>query len=173
MSFLSQRFLYCSQSYKGLSRAFCTSSHLCKNLRAGKKQYPRKGQHNFTYEEINPPYTIGVRKSWNSWNTTNLHGETGSPEIIFEDVFVRKFLAGTFPQTYDERNRIIIKHRQNLVDITMVVKENSRLLRHKALTELHFLQVYSEELLSRFLKRPVKLDIQCMNNEKVLKETVF
>jgi hypothetical protein len=102
-----------------------------------------------------------------------LHGEEGSPEIIFEDIFVRKFLAGTFPQTYDERNPIIIKHRQNFIDITMVVKENSRQLRNKALTELHFLQVYSEELLTRFLKCPVHLNIQCMNNEKVLKETVF
>ncbi|XP_062587854.1 small ribosomal subunit protein uS3m-like, partial [Saccostrea cucullata] len=127
MATLSQRVLCCSSRYKSLSRTFCTSAQLCKNLRSGKKQYPKKGEHNFTYEEINPPYTIGVRKSWNSWNTTNLHGETGAPQIIFEDIFIRKFLAGTFPLVYEPGTEIMIRRRQNLIDITMVTKETTRM----------------------------------------------
>lgn len=128
-----------------------------------------------SYEVSLPPDAIGVKKSWNSWNTTNLHGEKGSPSVIFEDIFIRKFLLGTFPGMYQETTPIIIRRRQNLIDISITMNESpiTKGLVEKGIPRIHFLHGYSEELLSRFLKCPVKLDIHCSDFRKVDKETRF
>lgn len=105
----------------------------------------------------------------------NLHGEKGSPSVIFEDIFIRKFLEGTFPTMYHDTTPIVIRRRQNLIDISIWMRENpiTKGIVEKGIPRLHFLHGYSEELLSRFLKCPVKLDIHCVDFEKVEKETRF
>lgn len=105
----------------------------------------------------------------------NLHGEKGSPSVIFEDIFIRKFLEGTFPTMYQETTPIVIRRRQNLIDISIWMKESpvTKGIVEKGIPRLHFLHGYSEELLSRFLKCPVKLDIHCVDFDKVDKDTKF
>ena len=105
----------------------------------------------------------------------NLKGEKGSSQVIFEDIFIRKFLEGTFPLFYETKTPIIIRRRQNLIDISMMLSESTvfNSFREKGIPRVHFLVTYSEELLSRFLKCPVKLDIQCVDLKKVLNETKF
>lgn len=173
MASLSQRFFSHSSTCGKLARTFSTSSHLSKNLRAGKIHNPK----NFpvSYEVTWPPDAIGVKKAWNSWDTTNLHGEKGSPSVIFEDIFIRKFLEGTFPTMYQETTPIVIRRRQNLIDISIWMKESpvTKGIVEKGIPRLHFLHGYSEELLSRFLKCPVKLDIHCVDFDKVDKDTKF
>lgn len=51
-----------------------------------------------TYEQAKKPHQIGVLKSWNSWNTTNLHEQTQHTGIVtWQDALIRLFVTGTFP----------------------------------------------------------------------------
>lgn len=65
---LFQRFFSHSSTCGKLARTFCTSSHLLKNLRAGKIHNPKNFR--LSYEVTWPPDAIGVKKAWNSWNTS-------------------------------------------------------------------------------------------------------
>lgn len=50
-------------------RMICTSVVCLKNIRAATPKTTQNRSKPLTYEEANFPYTIGVKKSWNSWNT--------------------------------------------------------------------------------------------------------
>ena len=52
-------------------RRICTSTLLLKNIRSATPKVTPNQSKPLTYEEANFPYNIGVRKSWNSWNTGN------------------------------------------------------------------------------------------------------
>ena len=47
----------------------CTTAVCHKNIRSGVPKITQNRSKPLTYEEAQPPYRIGVRKSWNSWNT--------------------------------------------------------------------------------------------------------
>lgn len=51
-----------------------------------------------TYEQSKKPHQIGVLKSWNSWNTSNIHGEDHYTGVLtYQDSLIRLFINGTFP----------------------------------------------------------------------------
>ena len=54
------------------SRSLATSTVCLKNIRAVTPKVTNNRSKPLTYEEANYPYTIGVKKSWNSWNTSKL-----------------------------------------------------------------------------------------------------
>lgn len=71
---------------------------LGKNTRAGVVRRTRNRSIPLTYEQTKKPHQIGVMKSWNSWNTSNLKDETQyTSEITLHDEFIRMFIKGTFP----------------------------------------------------------------------------
>lgn len=88
------------QSMVGWLRAshLHTSSCMLKNTRAGVVRRTRNQSTPLTYEQTKKPQQIGVLKSWNSWNTSNLENESRyTADITTQDQFIRLFIRGTFP----------------------------------------------------------------------------
>uniref|UniRef100_A0A0V0GBZ1 Putative mitochondrial ribosomal protein s24 n=1 Tax=Triatoma dimidiata TaxID=72491 RepID=A0A0V0GBZ1_TRIDM len=104
-----------------------------------------------------PPPRIAHFKSWNSWNTSNVLDGVRPAETIFEDIFIRKFLTGTWHNLF--LSEIIIKRQHNLIRIAGIV------LQSLPPRKLYFLIGYSEELLSYWLQCPVKLELQTTPNK--------
>ncbi|XP_071954453.1 small ribosomal subunit protein uS3mA-like [Antedon mediterranea] len=159
MKFLRWRILTRAPLQKHVTRLFQTSTVACKST-AGKVKVS-KGEKPITYEQANPPFNIGVRKGWNTHHTANLDNEAGSAERVFEDVFLRKFIYGTFHGCL--ATDMIIKRRANMIILSMV------LMRVIAPQKMYFLAGYTEELLSHWFKCPIKLEIQVVNDKPIYK----
>uniref|UniRef100_A0A9L0SRL0 Mitochondrial ribosomal protein S24 n=1 Tax=Equus caballus TaxID=9796 RepID=A0A9L0SRL0_HORSE len=114
-----------------------------------------------TYEEAHAPHHIAHRKGWLSLHTGNLDGEAHAAERTVEDVFLRKFMLGTFPGCLADQ--IILKRRANQVEICALV------LRQLPAHKFYFLVGYSETLLSHFYKCPVRLHLQTVPSKVVYK----
>ncbi|XP_070545106.1 small ribosomal subunit protein uS3mA-like [Ptychodera flava] len=147
------------QAFIQEARCLQTTAVCCKK-KAGHVKVG-KGFKPVTYEQANPPYRIGVRKSWNSLHTANLHEEEGAPERTVEDVFIRKFIYGTFHNTLAAET--IIKRRANQIIICLVLR------RMMPPGKYYFLIAYSEALLSYWLKCIVKLEVQVVDDMPIYK----
>ena len=80
-------------------RCFVTSNYLSKNLRSGVIKAISRRLQPLTYEQAKYPEHIGILKSWNSWNTTNLYQEKlHLKTIVWQDAVIRKLLHGVFSQ---------------------------------------------------------------------------
>lgn len=91
----------------------------------------------------------------------NLQGEEGAAERTVEDVFIRRFMFGTFHNCL--ANEIVIKRRGNLIIVCAIM------LQKLPPQKFYFLIGYTESLLSHFYKCPVKLDIQTLQDKAVYK----
>lgn len=101
---------------------------------------------------------IGVRKSWNTFSTSGLIDGIRTAETSHEDVFIRKFLTGTWPRML--ASDALIKRRQNQIFISFIA------LRVLNPQRMYFLIGFTEEVLSYVLKSPVKLEIQTVADEE-------
>ncbi|XP_074837835.1 small ribosomal subunit protein uS3m [Carettochelys insculpta] len=120
-----------------------------------------KGDKPVTYEQAHPPHYIAHRKAWLSLHTSNLDGEGGAAERTVEDVFIRKFIYGTFHGCL--ANEVVLKRRANMLIICAVFLQ--RLPAHK----FYFLLAYTEVLLSFLYKCPVRLEVQTVPEKVVYK----
>ncbi|KAM8974876.1 small ribosomal subunit protein uS3m [Pelodytes ibericus] len=120
-----------------------------------------KGDKPVTYEEAHPPHYIAHRKGWLSQHSSNLDGEGGAAERTIEDVFVRKFIYGTFHGCL--ANEIVIKRRANLLVICAI------LIRRISPQKFYFLIGYTETLLSYLYKCPVKMEVQTVEQKVIYK----
>lgn len=120
--------------------------------KAGRHKTSLRRDKPLTYEEANKPDQIGVRKSWNSFNTTGLEGGIRLAETAHEDLFIRKFVHGTWPRLLV--SDVIIKRRANQIIINFVA---ARMMQP---SKYYFLVGYTEELLSYVLKSPIKIELQ-------------
>ena len=77
--------------------------------------------------------------------------------MFIEDMFIRKFLKGTWSGGMF-LSEIIIKRQHNTVRIAGIIKP--LVIPRK----MYFLIGYSEEMLSLWLKCPVKLELQIVND---------
>lgn len=91
----------------------------------------------------------------------NLKGEGGAAERVIEDIFIRRFMFGTFYNCL--ANEIVIKRRGNILIVCALMLQ--KLPPHK----MYFLIGYSESLLSHLYKCPVKLEIQTLQDKVVYK----
>ncbi|KAJ8921517.1 hypothetical protein NQ315_003135 [Exocentrus adspersus] len=125
---------------------------------AGRYRVTHRGDFPLTYEMANPPHQIAHRKSWNSWNTSNIVGGVRPAETAVEDVFIRKFMSGTWHNLFV--SEIIIKRQYNIIRIAGIIQRtvNPR--------KLYFLIGYTEELLSFWLQCPIKLELQTVAERK-------
>lgn len=139
------------------TRSFVTTG-VCLKKVAGRFKVSVRGDKPLTYEQANPPHVIGHRKSWNSWNTSNLMDGIRRSETATEDFFIRRFMAGTWHKLF--LSEVIIKRRGNLIVVGGIVIQN--LLPRK----MYFLIGYTEQLLSYVLKCPVKLELQTVSDRK-------
>lgn len=118
---------------------------------------PRKSNNNsiiLNYEQAQFAEKIGVTKSWNSWNTSNLLDSKREAESARDDILIRKFIYGTFHELL--ASEIIIKRRFNTINIGFLI----RLPNLNFVQKVYFLNGYSEELLSCLLKCVVRIQPQ-------------
>lgn len=128
--------------------------------RAGRHKPTKRRDKPLTYEEANKPDQIGVRKSFNSLNTTGLVNNLRAAETSHEDLFIRKFVHGTWPRLL--ASDVIIKRRANQIIVSFMA------IRMTAPTKFYFLIGYTEEILSYVLKCIVKLEIQTIEDRSDL-----
>ena len=123
-----------------------------------------------TYEQSMRPDDIGRKKGFNSFNTSQLEGTFLDREAMgqdlphktfVEDIFIRTFMYGTWPEMIS--SELIIKRHHNLIRIAAIINRSVNQPRH-----VYFLIGYSEELLSYWLKCPVKLEIQTVEHDNDL-----
>ncbi|VDM05838.1 unnamed protein product [Schistocephalus solidus] len=127
------------------------SSALLKNSKSGVVRRTRNMSQPLTYEQAKKPHQIGVLKSWNSWNSINLHEETEYTGVVtWHDALIRLFILGTFPTHV--LSEVIIKRQANMVHISFLL--SNRL----SATEIYFLIGYAEQMLSMLLRSPVKIE---------------
>ncbi|XP_067396363.1 small ribosomal subunit protein uS3m [Emydura macquarii macquarii] len=141
------------------SRALQTTAVCHKNQAA--RVRGGKGDKPVTYEQAHPPHYIAHRKGWLSQHTSNLDGEDGAAERTLEDVFIRKFIYGTFHGCL--ANEIVLKRRANVLVICAVF------LQCLPAYKFYFLIGYTEALLSYFYKCPVKLEVQTVPEKVIYK----
>lgn len=171
----------CSQAIAATAAAFHTSP-VCSRVQAGRYRVTTKRNRALTYEMANPPHYIAHRKAWNSWNTctyknfiiTNtifylnefylllhtasmLDGQRASQTAI-EDVFMRKFMTGTWHALI--LSEVIIKRQHNMIRISAIVRQAI------SPRKVYFLIGYTEELLSYWLQCPVTLELQTVADKK-------
>ncbi|XP_074054496.1 small ribosomal subunit protein uS3m [Macrotis lagotis] len=140
-------------------RGLHATAACCKNRAA--RVRVGKGDKPVTYEQAHPPHYIAHRKGWLSLHTGNLHGEDGAAERTVEDVFIRKFLRGTFPGCLADE--AVLKRRHNELLVCAL------LLRRLPPAKLYFLLGYSEALLAALYKCPVRLCLQTLAARPVYK----
>ncbi|XP_065574220.1 small ribosomal subunit protein uS3m-like [Artemia franciscana] len=133
------------------------SSVVCDRKQSGRYKVTLRQDFPLTYEMANPPYQIGHRKSWNSWNTCNLWEGLRSAETAVEDMFIRKFMSGTWHNLF--ASEIIIKRQHNMIRIGGIIT------RDLPPRKYYFLIGYTEELLSYWLQCPVKLELQTVESK--------
>ncbi|XP_072165377.1 small ribosomal subunit protein uS3m-like [Diadema setosum] len=136
------------------------TSAACHKTVAGRVRVS-KGEKPVTYEEVHPPHYIGVRKSWNSKHTANLEREVGAAERTLEDLFIKKFIYGTFHNCL--ATELIIKRRANKITLSAIMR------RTQSPQKYYFLIGYTEELLSHWFKCPVRMEVQIVDDKPVYK----
>lgn len=127
------------------------------NKRSGVPRHKRNPTP-LTYERTIAPSGIGHHKSWLAWNTSSF------PELSWdhagrvgvEDVFIRRFLAGTFHQMFVDE--LIIKRRGNEVRIAGIICLATPYFTVSR-RQVYFLVGFSEQMLSYILKCPVTLEL--------------
>nr|CAG4638161.1 EOG090X0I6M [Chydorus sphaericus] len=140
-----------------LVRQFHASSVCCR-VQSGRYKITPKKDRPLTYEMANPPYLIAHRKSWNSWDTSTLHEGLRASETAIEDIFIRRFMNGTWHDLFC--SEIIIKRQHNIIRIAGLVRQST------PARKMYFLIGYSEELLSNWLQCPVKLELQTIEKRE-------
>ncbi|KAM8853189.1 small ribosomal subunit protein uS3m [Synchiropus picturatus] len=120
-----------------------------------------KGDRPLTYEQAHKPHHIGHRKGWLSQHTSNLRSEDGAADRTVEDMFIRRFIAGTFHNCL--ANEVVIKRRGNMLLVCVLMQQKLRA------QKVYFLIGYTETLLSHFYKCPVKLEVQTVQSPPVYK----
>ncbi|KAH9490247.1 28S ribosomal protein S24, mitochondrial [Bulinus truncatus] len=141
-------------AFRGLSISAC----VCVNRKSGVPKVTPFRTLPLTYDEAQPPSKIYVTKGWLSWNTTNLYGETRHAETTFEDLIIRKFIFGTWHGVL--ASEVVIKRRHNLIVLAFLASMEKTLQR-----QVYFLQGYTEELLSNWLKCPVKVELSAVSSK--------
>ncbi|XP_077285736.1 mitochondrial ribosomal protein S24 [Arctopsyche grandis] len=128
-----------------------TSAVVCR-VQSGKYRITPKRNRPLTYEMANPPAHIADKKSWNSWNTSNMKGGLRRSETAIEDLFIRKFMVGTWHSLV--LSEVTIKRQFNHIRIGAIIRQGL------PQSKMYFLIGYSEELLANWLQCPITLELQ-------------
>lgn len=90
--------------------------------------------------------------------SANLEGGLRPAETAVEDLFIRKFMTGTWHNLFE--SEVIIKRQHNLIRVAGIVRQTI------SARKMYFLIGYCEELLSFWLQCPVKLELQTVAEKK-------
>nr|CAG4652308.1 EOG090X0I6M [Triops cancriformis] len=130
----------------------------CAKVQSGRYRVTPMKTRPLTYEMAYGPHDIAHKKSWNTWNTSNLYEGQRPAETAVEDVFIRKFVTGTWHNLF--ASEVIIKRQHNLIRIAGLVTQSI------PARKMYFLIGYTEELLSNWLQCPVKLELQTISDKE-------
>lgn len=158
------------------------TSAVCCRVQSGRYRITTKRNRPLTYEMANPPHFIGHRKSWNSWNTckwlrtanvfywtyyiwfmyftsaATLKDALRPSQTAIEDVFLRKFITGTWHGLVC--SEVIIKRQHNTIRIAAIIRQAI------PPRKMYFLIGYTEELLSYWMQCPVTMELQTVADKK-------
>ncbi|XP_029668874.1 28S ribosomal protein S24, mitochondrial isoform X1 [Formica exsecta] len=140
-----------------IQRNFHASTVLNKS-QSGRYKVTLKRDRPLTYEMANPPHYLAHRKSWNSWNTSNIKDGNRPSETAVEDMFIRQFMKGTWHNLF--ASEVIIKRQHNIIRIAGIIT------RTIAPYKIYFLTGYTEELLSYWLQCPIKIELVTTDSKK-------
>ncbi|KAH8332786.1 hypothetical protein KR074_010857 [Drosophila pseudoananassae] len=141
-----------------ISKSAIHTSTVCCRVQSGRYRITTKRDRPLTYEMANPPHFIGHRKSWNSWNTSALKDSLRPSQTAIEDLFIRKFVTGTWHALVS--SEIIIKRQHNTIRIAALIRQAI------SPRKMYFLIGYTEELLSSWMQCPVTLELQTVADKK-------
>lgn len=88
----------------------------------------------------------------------NIVGGLRSAETAVEDMFIRKFMVGTWHGLFV--SEIIIKRQHNIIRIAGIMRQSI------SPRKIYFLIGYTEELLAFWLQCPVKLELQTVQDKE-------
>lgn len=94
--------------------------------------------------------------------TASLKDGLRPSETTLEDMFIRKFMTGTFHALVC--SEVIIKRQHNHIRIAAIMRQGI------TARKMYFLIGYTEELLSSWLQCPVTLELQTIADRK---EVIF
>lgn len=102
------------------------------------------------------PYSVNKLRGWNSkWAVpprSKRFGKEKSAELLMDDMFITKFIRGTFPM--NEEYPIILGRKENTINITLPIMMDP--------IPLNFLVGYSERILSEWLGCSVTIRPSCV-----------
>ncbi|CAO1428642.1 unnamed protein product [Diamesa serratosioi] len=144
-------------SFMSINRLFHSTPAMLK-VQSGRYKITPKRDRPLTYEMANPPHFIGHRKAWNSWNTSNLSEGLRPAQTTTEDIFIRRFMVGTWHSLVV--SEVIIKRQFNHIRVAAIIRQgiSSR--------KMYFLLGYTEEMLSYWLQCPITLELQTTPDKK-------
>lgn len=90
--------------------------------------------------------------------TANLKDGLRPAETLFEDIFIRRFMTGTFHAMV--LSEVIIKRQHNHIRIAAILRQSL------PARKMYFLIGYTEELLSYWLQCPITLELQTITDPK-------
>ena len=155
---------------KDLIRCQLHTSVALNKIVAGRYKVTRDRSRPLTYEQAYWPEQIAIKKGFNSHNTGSLEetfnmkeeiGQDLPYKMFIEDMFIRKFMHGTFPEII--MSQVMIKRQHNLIRIACLIGRRPILPK-----KIYFLIGYAEELMSHWLKCPVRLELQSIESEEDL-----
>jgi small subunit ribosomal protein S24 len=88
----------------------------------------------------------------------NLEGGLRASETAVEDMFIRKFMVGTWHSLFV--SEVIIKRQHNIIRIAGIIR------RSIGTRKMYFLIGYTEEFLSFWLQCPIKLELQTVADRR-------
>lgn len=91
-------------------------------------------------------------------SVANLKDGLRPAETLFEDIFIRRFMTGTFHALV--ASEVIIKRQHNHIRIAAIIKQSI------PARKMYFLIGYTEELLSYWLQCPITLEIQTIGDAR-------
>ncbi|XP_061391939.1 small ribosomal subunit protein uS3m [Musca vetustissima] len=137
--------------------ALIHTTAVCEKTQSGRYRITTKRNKPLTYEMANPPHYIAHRKSWNSWNTSTMLDGLRPSQTAIEDLFIRKFMNGTWHSLMC--SEVIIKRQHNMIRIAGIVRQAI------SARKMYFLIGYTEELLSYWMQCPVTLELQTVQDK--------
>jgi len=90
--------------------------------------------------------------------SANIKDGNRPSETALEDMFIRQFMCGTWPNLF--ASEIIIKRQHNIIRIAGIIT------RTIAPSKIYFLTGYTEELLSYWLQCLIKVELVTIDNKK-------
>ena len=108
------------------------------------------------------PYSVNKLRSWNSkWGVpprSKRFGKEKMAELVMDDLFITKFIRGTFPMKED--HPVIVSRKENIVNITLPLMMDP--------IPMNFLVGYSEVILSEWLGCKVNVHPSCLLPKELL-----